>query len=138
MEYRSGSIYMRAHDFMLETGHVVEGHCHNFDHTTFFFSGKWKVTAFAPVFDSDGKRVTSSVERVIAGEKRMSQEPVRQFVREIVIQGGFPHAWLLIEAQLEHRLELLEGPGCYACVYSHRTPDGDVTEQYTGWAKAYN
>jgi hypothetical protein len=132
MEYRSGSIYMRTHDFLLEEGSVVEGHCHNFDHTTFFFAGKWRVTAYAPIFAEDGKT------RLLLEDASGKKVPAKQFVREVIVQGGHPHAWLLIEAGLEHKLELIEGFGCYACVYSHRTPDGDVTEEYTGWAKAYN
>lgn len=138
MEYRSGNIYLRTNDFMLETGHVVEGHKHNFDHTTFFGAGKWLVEAFGEVFEEDG--VTPKYEfenKLVAGELVKDKKPVRVKLREVTIQGGYPHSHLLIEAGLFHRLTLLEGPGTYTCIYSHRTPDGEVTEEYTGWARAY-
>jgi hypothetical protein len=64
-------------------------------------------------------------------------ENLRVKLREITIQGGAPHAFVLIEADKYHRLTLVEGPGCYACVYSHRVPEGDVTPEYTGWPPAY-
>ena len=110
MESRSGSIYVREPNHMLETGTVIDGHLHNFDHTTFFLSGHWKVEMF------DGDKCIASVK----------------------VRGGTPGARLLIEANRKHRLELLQGPGCYACVYSHRTPEGDVITEYNGWHSAYD
>lgn len=102
---RSGSIYVREPDHMLETGAVVAGHCHAFDHTTFFLAGLWQVT----------------------GDNGL----------KVIIRGGTPGARLLIKADVKHELKCLQGPGCYACVYSHRTPAGDVTPEYTGWDAAY-
>lgn len=137
MEYRSGNIFLRTHDFMLETGHVVEGHKHNFDHTTFFGAGRWLVEAFGEVFDEEGKLKFEFADDHVAGEFVKKAKPVRVKLREVTIKGGHPHSHLLIEAGIYHRLTLLEGPGCYTCVYSHRLPDGEVTEEYTGWARAY-
>lgn len=127
MELRSGSIFIRQADHLLETGTVIEGHKHNFDHTTFFLQGVWKVECFGDVYGSDGKT------------PRLDEfgDPLRVKLREVTIRGGAPHAFLLIEADKMHTMTLLEGPGCYACVYSHRIPEGDVTSEYTGWHQAY-
>lgn len=121
MEVRSGSIYVRQADQLLATGAVISGHKHNFDHTTFFGQGLWKVECFGDVYDADSKPI----------------EGQRVKLREVTIRGGAPGAFVLIEADKMHTLTLLEGPGCYACVYSHRTPEGDVTTEYTGWNAAY-
>lgn len=120
MEFRSGSIYVRQTPHLLETGYVVEGHKHNFDHTTFFGQGVWKVECFGDVY-ADGKLCKGQLIKL----------------REVTIRGGSPHSFLLIEADKHHTLTLIEGPGCYSCVYSHRTPEGDVTPEYTGWNDAY-
>lgn len=48
--------------------------------------------------------------------------------------GALP---LLIKAEYEHTLEAVDGPATYICIYSHRTPQGDVSERYTGWTDAY-
>ncbi len=105
---RTGSIYVREPDKMLPTGEVIDGHAHTFDHTTFFVTGLWLVSC-----EVDGKEFKQKVE------------------------GGHPGSRLLIRANIKHRLEVLRGPACYACVYSHRTPDGEVVEEYTGWHGAY-
>lgn len=138
MEFRSGSIYIRQQPHLLETGHVVGGHKHNFDHTTFFFSGVWKVEQFGDVFDVLGNPVMAKriVDIPNVGRTEV-EEPARVKLREVTIRGGAPHSFLLIEADKYHVLTLMEGPGTYACVYSHRVPDGDVTPEYTGWNKAY-
>lgn len=138
MEFRSGSIYVRQAPHLLETGHVISGHKHNFDHTTFFGQGTWKVEQFGDVFDGDGKPVM--VKRIIKTPNvpdHEIEEQARVKLREVTIRGGAPHSFILIEADKYHTLTLLEGPGTYACVYSHRTHDGDVTPEYTGWNKAY-
>jgi hypothetical protein len=126
MEFRSGSIFIRQSDQTLETGAVINGHTHNFDHTTFFTAGKWKVEVKGQVFDGDGKPMLDE-----------QSKPLTHKVRERIIQAGKPFAWFLIEATMFHTLTLLEGPGCYACVYSHRVEDGDVTPEYNGWHDAY-
>lgn len=46
-------------------------------------------------------------------------------------------AHALILAHVRHEITALEDGTVYWCVYSHRTPQGDVTEHYTGWTEAY-
>lgn len=44
--------------------------------------------------------------------------------------------FLLIRAGVEHEIVALE-PSLFHCIYSHRTPQGQVTQHYTGWEPAY-
>ena len=46
-----------------------------------------------------------------------------------------PHH-LLIEADVKHTITCLEA-GTYWCVYSHRTPQGEVIQHYNGWQQSY-
>lgn len=116
-ESRCGSIFVREPDQLLDTGHVVEGHTHNFHHMTNFTRGKWRCQRFG---------------RIVGTEDGWHK------ISDVTIQGGTPGARIGIEADMKHRFELLEGPGHYQCIYSHRDPeDGRVVEEYTGWHEAY-
>lgn len=46
-------------------------------------------------------------------------------------------ASFLVLRDVEHRITALEDDTEYWCVYSHRTPQGEVVQEYTGWAGAY-
>jgi hypothetical protein len=46
-------------------------------------------------------------------------------------------AHALIRADVRHRITALADDTEYWCVYSHRTPQGEVTEVATGWEDAY-
>lgn len=101
----------------MNAGDIVEGHTHNFHHTTFFPSGVWKCERFGRIVGTDD------------GWHKVS---------ETTIRGGSPGAWLPIEADMKHRFELLEGPGCYMCVYAHRVPEtGEVVKEFNAWRDAY-
>lgn len=43
----------------------------------------------------------------------------------------------LIEAGMLHTLIALEDSTRANCVYAHRTPRGEVVQEYTGWDEAY-
>jgi hypothetical protein len=112
MERVMGNIMVRGTgsgmDKLLKKGGVVEGEEHNFDHVTLLFRGKMRATKKKP----DG---TLLVDRVCEG----------------------PH-YLLIEAGMWHRFESLEDGTVAHCIYAHRTPQGEVTQQYNGWNDAYS
>jgi hypothetical protein len=95
---------------MLETGHVVNGHLHNFDHVTIILAGRFLVEKTK----KDGSKTS------------------------IEIEGGFPSSRILIDKDAWHRLTVLRGPACYMCVYPHRSANGEVSEIYTGWEEAYD
>lgn len=43
----------------------------------------------------------------------------------------------LIRADVSHEITALEDNTEFWCIYSHRTPQGDVTLEDTGWHAAY-
>ncbi len=45
--------------------------------------------------------------------------------------------YLLIKAEDKHEITALEDGTEFWCVYSHRTPQGEVTQEATGWEDAY-
>ena len=98
MEYVSGNIYIREMLFE-KAGDVVDGHAHNFDHTTYVVRGALLIEAV----DDAGNVTKSATKRATDG-----------------------HSWVLITAGVIHRLTALENNSLGHCIYSHRTPQGDV------------
>jgi len=43
----------------------------------------------------------------------------------------------LVRAHVEHAITALEDGTVFWCVYAHRDPQGRVTQEYTGWERAY-
>lgn len=114
MEYVSGNIFIREMKF--ETpGSVVEGHTHNFDHTTYLIRGSVKIERLEvevpAVTDANGQVVTPAVMKV---------------VNTVVKTARQGHNWALIKAGSCHRLTALEADSEAHCVYSHRMPQGIV------------
>lgn len=105
MEHASGNIFLRQMHFT-KTGDIVEGHVHNFDHTTFVTAGGVRIERSHP----DGR---ADVVELWAGE------------------------YCLILANCTHKLTALADGSVATCVYSHRTPQGDIVQRYTGWTDAY-
>ena len=103
-EEASGNIFLRKWRG-IEKGHVIEGHKHNFDHTTIVFTGAVKVRA-----------------KVQSGE----------IEREFRAPTHF-----LVRAGVEHEYTALEDGTEYWCVYSHRTAQGDIVQEFTGWGPSY-
>jgi hypothetical protein len=111
-EFVSGSIYIRYMGESgkgLKPGEIVGGHTHTHDHTTFCLGGRWHVQKWAP-------------------DDRL----VHDFERE----GPFH---LLIEKDCRHAFQFLGGApvGWAMCVYSHHTPQGELSLVETGWPDAY-
>jgi hypothetical protein len=112
-EFVSGSIYIRVMGeggMGLKPGEIVGGHTHNFDHTSIFFCGRWRVRKWKPD----------------------SEEAAFDFERD----GPFH---VLIEKDCRHAFQFLGGApvGWAYCVYSHRTPQGDISLVETGWPDAF-
>lgn len=108
--WHSGNVFIRPNK-LEKAGDKTEGHKHNFDHTTIIFSGAVHVRAVL----EDG--------RVIE----------RDFGEGTEL--GLRH--FLVLANSEHEITALVDNIEYWCVYSHRTPQGEVTQVYTGWEDAY-
>ena len=109
MELASGNIFVREMRFG-EAGDVVQGHAHNFDHTTYIAKGGLRIEHLA----ADG-----SVVRAV--EKRASDG----------------RNWVLIKAGVTHRITALEDHSIGHCIYAHRTPQGGIVQEYDGWSPAY-
>ena len=48
-------------------------------------------------------------------------------------KGGY----VFIEAGVWHRITALSDNVAYHCLYVHRTPDGEISDEFDGWHKAY-
>ncbi len=108
MELKSGNILIRPMLALQDKGAVVDGHTHNFDHTTYCVRGSFLIEKL----DDEGNVVKSMT--VTAGN------------------------WVLIVAGVKHRLTSLEAGTIGHCIYSHRDPQTtDVVQEWNGWEKAY-
>ena len=120
-EWASGNVYIRAMGDRhgLEPGQVIGGHTHNFDHTSIFFNGTWRVKRFSKLEGTEDDWVI---------------RPGDEFERD----GPFH---ILIHANCKHEFTFLGSedgmPGRAWCVYSHRTPQGEVVQNWNGWTPAY-
>lgn len=104
MEWVSGNIFIRPNP-LPRKGDAVQGHTHNFDHTTIIFKGAVRIEAEGP----NGETI------------------VKDFVAP---------AHALVRADWKHKLTALEDDSVFWCVFSHRTPQGDVVQTYDGWREA--
>mgnify|MGYP006387921281 FL=1 len=55
----------------------------------------------------------------------------------VTINAQEPGNWLLIPAGVEHELTAMVDDCLAHCIYAHRTPQGEVSQMYTGWRPAY-
>ena len=110
IDYVSGNIAIRQMVFT-EKGKVVDGHAHNFDHTTYIAKGIIQVELL-----DDGGSV----------------------VRTVVKDASKGFNWILIQAHKIHRLTCLSDGGALGhCIFPHRSYDGQIVEEYDGWEEAY-
>lgn len=109
MEYVSGNIFIREMDFE-QFGGVVEGHTHNFDHTTYIVRGSVRIESL----NEDGSVKQSVIKRAVDG-----------------------HNWVLIKANVCHRLTQLEPNSMGHCIYAHRNPQAEIVQAYDGWTEGY-
>ena len=105
-----GNIFIRKMKFK-NAGDVMEGHAHNFDHTTIVFTGSIKVEFKR----SDG----TSGERIYHAPKK--GKPVNP-------QDGY----VLVRADTEHKITALEDYTEAWCVFAHRDEHGEVVQKYEG------
>ncbi len=107
VEYALGNVFIREGGPMF-AGEVVEGHKHNFDHVTYISKGSARIDRLDDAGD------------------------VRQSVEKRANDG---RNWVLILAGTLHRITALEDGTIYHCIYAHRTPQGEVVQEYDGWVK---
>lgn len=110
---KRGSFGVRLADQGMQAkGEVVESHAHTFPHMTLCFSGAYRIEAIV-----DGQKVTTEI------YSSRPDKPAQNYCE--------------IKAGIEHKLIALEDNSTYQCWYVHRDSRGEVTEEYTGWPKAY-
>lgn len=107
-EFIAGNVFVRQMMFD-KAGDVVAGHAHNFDHITYCVRGGLRIEQL----DVTGG-IVRSVEK-LAGEAN----------------------WVLIRAGVEHRITALVDDSIGHCIYAHRTHQGDIVQEYSGWAPSY-
>jgi hypothetical protein len=109
-EYASGNIFLRRVQ-LAKAGDVLHGHTHNFDHTTFVVRGAVRVVATC-----EGGCMKPKVQDFGEGQE-------------------FRH--FLVQKHWTHEITALTDDVEFYCIYSHRTPQGDVVQDATGWREAY-
>lgn len=153
MEYALGNIFIRQMEGQegFSVGHMIDGHTHNFDHTTIFFLGRWRLKKWHPAVDADGKQLTMP-----DGELAwvMSHDREIEAPYSVLIDAGARHEFTFLgcpipgwmeafltklppEDAIAFRTEHLNTLGKAWCIYAHRTPQGDVVQQWTGWPDSY-
>jgi hypothetical protein len=166
MERISGSIFIRP-NLTGAAGGGVLGHTHNFGHTTFFTKGWHLVRAVLPdgteiirQFCSPEYRAMRELQRHYQPEKiktvyRLPDLQDQDFPGRVRFNLVFRLPWemppagaveipfapvgnhALIKAEVLHEIVGLSDDAEFLCVYSHRTPQGDVTEEVTGFYEGY-
>ena len=127
-------------------GTVISGHTHKFDHMTVLFSGRWRIRKWYQRVAEDGTPVEDEwvqlIDMVREGPFELLIEAQAQ--HEFTFLGHFVPEWMEEYVNklstedavaFRRRYELTQSKA--VCVYSHRNPQGDVVEQYTGWEAAY-
>ncbi len=109
MEFACGNVYIRQMPFP-HAGQVCDPHAHAFDHTTYVVRGAIRIEKL----NADGSVAETVAKRAVDGDN-----------------------WTLILAGVGHRITALEDNTLAHCIYSHRTPQGEVVQQFDGWFPAY-
>jgi hypothetical protein len=153
VEWISGNVFIRPMGGLegLRPGDVVRGHTHNFDHTTIFFGGRWRARKWCRAVPESGDPVLlpDGNEAWLLAVDMERDGPFHLLIEagarhEFTFLGSPVPAWMesYISAlspeearafQAQHTLAV----GRAWCVYSHRTPQGDIALHDTGWHEAY-
>jgi len=142
-EWISGNIFIRP-NLLENIGDKVDGHQHNFDHTTIIFTGaihirarylfrQFTCTSCGKTWETQRSTTTSCPAcNATSGFNKISER------EQLIAERDF-HApsHCLIKADVEHEITAIESGTEFWCVYSHLTPQASVSQDYTGWDKAY-
>lgn len=123
-EYVSGNVFVREMRFG-KAGEIVNGHAHNFDHTTYVARGALRVDQLAAPIQvgTDATGAPTYEDGAI--------------LKTVVKRATDGYNWVLIKAGVHHRITALEDGSIGHCIYSHRNPQAEVVVEYDGWAEAY-
>jgi hypothetical protein len=149
MEFRDGpmgNIFTRQMWFGGPTaapGGVVPGHGHNFPHVTYFPKGN----VLAEKLDNSDNVIRSVVKRASDGfnwlqinagvRHRFTALPCLELseplLRQALARAGM--AADVIDKTVTASQANVNALG--HCIYAHRTPQGEVVQEYDGWSPAY-
>jgi hypothetical protein len=148
MEWISGNVFIRPMGGRggLRPGDTIGGHTHNFDHTSLFFCGRWRVRKWVQVVREDGSPVEGEWAQVVDFE--------RDAPFHLLIEAHARHEFTFLGTPMAQWMEPYIGKlapedanafrdrhsravGKAWCIYSHRTPQGDISIDNTGWYEAY-
>lgn len=125
MEYVSGNILIRPMAFG-KAGQVVMGHAHNFDHTTYVVRGALRIESLKLLAPA-----------VLAENGDVIEEAEYETIKSVAKKASDGHNWVLIKAGVHHRITALEDGSLGHCIYSHRTPQAEIVQEWDGWEAAY-
>ena len=131
VEWISGNVFIRPQN-LPDAGRKVVGHRHNFDHTTIVFSGSVNVKAVLPdgqVVDRNFSAPSHFLVKADVEHEITAIHPSEEEARSEIAK--------LSRYEIEQRLvAYMAQPTQFWCVYSHRTPQGDIVQEWTGWEPA--
>ena len=121
-------------------GQIIEGHEHNFDHTSIFFIGRWRWEKWLPAAKEDGTRVQDSEgndvwlkildkEIEAPGYLLIEAKARHQFTFLGVSTPDWMIPFIIPEKLEEFKTMMEKTKGKAWCVYSHRTAQGDVVQE---------
>jgi len=111
-----GNIYVRKMYFA-EAGDVMNGHTHNFDHTTIVFKGSVRVR-----YTKDGELK----ERIVSAPKSGKGKPTER-----------GEGYFVVPKYIEHEIIALEDDTEAWCTFAHRGRHGEVVQDFEGYTEAY-
>ena len=156
-EFASGNVFIRP-NLLPRLGDRTRGHEHNFDHTTYVTKGGIHVERRAPGGQSVGIDVLAGghclieagVQHQITGiGNTPAIDRAYDVARELTLlrhvcagMADSPARGIFAEALSRllaaNAADLADATTTeYHCIYSHRTPQGEVSEVNTGWPQGY-
>lgn len=116
MEWVSGNVFIRPMPHRLDAvGACVQGHAHPFDHTSIVLLGAARFEWIKP----DGQ--------IVVLDRYAADDEFRDSRCHVLIKAG-----------AVHKITALALNTIVWCVYSHRTPQGEVCQVRTGWDDGYS
>ena len=112
-----GNIFVRKMYFK-SVGDVMNGHKHNFDHTTIVFKGSVLVK-----YVKDGEHK----ERIVAAPKSGRGSPTDR-----------GEGYFVVPKNMEHEIIALEDDTEAWCTFAHRDDHGEVVQKFSTNMDAYN
>jgi hypothetical protein len=121
MEYAMGPIFIRENR-LARAGDKVHLHKHNFAHVSVVERGSAFIVKLAERVDEKGVTLVDSEGAPIL---------IKIAEREFKAVSRF-----LVDSNEWHEITALEDNTLVSCEFTHRSPDGEVLQQYGGWYEA--